>query len=166
MPLLWIYPTLLTISFSEAKLEGWRLFRYARANGQSGVSRCLQALKRAHFACVKFAKSLCVTTRQIGNAAPHEDRMVAHTGYLIFGRSVTQVIEGLFAGTGKCCMTNTLSLPDNLAQHLADLHSAPKGGMNLKTKRHFRRRSPQPCSYRFYSVIMNGICSIRAASMG
>jgi tRNA A58 N-methylase Trm61 len=27
------------------------------------------------------------------------DRMVAHTGYLIFGRSVTQVIEDLFAGT-------------------------------------------------------------------
>jgi len=27
------------------------------------------------------------------------DRMVAHTGYLIFGRSVAQVIEDLFAGT-------------------------------------------------------------------
>ena len=39
-------------------------------------------------------------------------------------------------------MTNTLSLPDNLAQRLADLHSAPKGGYEFENEATFQEKKP------------------------
>ena len=63
------------------------------------VSRCLQALKQAHFACVEVCEIFMRYYKTDWERLRPTDRMVAHTGYLIFGRSVTQVIEDLFAGT-------------------------------------------------------------------
>jgi tRNA (adenine57-N1/adenine58-N1)-methyltransferase len=62
------------------------------------VSRCLQALKQAQFACVEVCEIFMRFFKTDWERLRPTDRMVAHTGYLIFGRSVTQVLDDLFAG--------------------------------------------------------------------
>jgi tRNA (adenine57-N1/adenine58-N1)-methyltransferase len=63
------------------------------------VSRCLQALKQAQFACVEVCEIFMRFFKTDWERLRPTDRMVAHTGYLIFGRCVTQVLEDLFDGT-------------------------------------------------------------------
>ena len=63
------------------------------------VERCLQALQHHNFAFVEVAEILMRYYKTDWDRLRPVDRMVAHTGYLIFGRSVNSLGEGeVFAG--------------------------------------------------------------------
>ncbi|MGV8048956.1 MAG: tRNA (adenine-N1)-methyltransferase [Anaerolineaceae bacterium] len=57
------------------------------------VSRCLQALKQSNFAFIEVCEILLRYFKTDFDRLRPTDRMVAHTGYLLFGRSVTQLVE-------------------------------------------------------------------------
>jgi len=65
------------------------------------VSRCLQTLKQAQFAFVEVCEILLRYFKTDWERLRPTDRMVAHTGYLIFGRSVNQVAEDMFDGLDR-----------------------------------------------------------------
>ncbi len=62
------------------------------------VSRCLQALKLQQFAFVEVCEILLRFFKTDWDRLRPVDRMVAHTGYLIFGRSVFESSDELFDG--------------------------------------------------------------------
>lgn len=62
------------------------------------VSRCLQTLKQNQFAFVEVCEILIRYYKTDWERLRPTDRMVAHTGYLIFGRSVNQVSDEVFTG--------------------------------------------------------------------
>jgi len=65
------------------------------------VTRCLQMLKQADFAFVEVCEILLRYFKTDWERLRPTDRMVAHTGYLIFGRSVSQVSEEMFEGLAE-----------------------------------------------------------------
>ncbi|MFZ3070064.1 MAG: tRNA (adenine-N1)-methyltransferase [Anaerolineaceae bacterium] len=59
------------------------------------VSKCLQALKQSRFAFIEVCEILLRYFKTDWDRLRPTDRMVAHTGYLLFGRSVNQLDEEL-----------------------------------------------------------------------
>ena len=62
------------------------------------VSRCLQTLKNQQFAFVEVCEILLRYFKTDWERLRPTDRMVAHTGFLIFGRSVFETSDELFDG--------------------------------------------------------------------